>query len=153
MNVIDDETFCGVTSLAVSDIASSNTFLQCENLSEELLAAMCPTQDYLCSAEADLGEFCPTDCQFECVSFLTGCCPQVSCCTGSDLSEELVCGVYEGFTGFCGPQLDGRTESISNLEREFCPCKGTSAATYCADVAPDCVSACTNFADSCCDLE
>ena len=63
---VDGETFCGIVSLAVSDIATSTTRLQCGNLSPELLAAMCPSQDDLCSADFSLADFCPEDCEQQC---------------------------------------------------------------------------------------
>ena len=151
---VDGETFCGIVSLAVSDIATSTTRLQCGNLSPELLAAMCPSQDDLCSADFSLADFCPEDCEQQCREFLegngsvSGCCPETRCCKGSDLSGDLICDVYAAAAAAAA--ASGFFECFDDLEREFCPCSDTTPMSYCADVAPDCTANCMTFSGNCC---
>ena len=148
-SAIDDETFCGIVTLAVSDIATTATRIQCDNLSPELLEHLCPSQDDLCASDFSILEFCPEDCTFQCENFLRGdsltdACCQSRCCTGSDIGPDAICGVYEAATE------ETFTNCQDGLDREFCPCDAANTTAYCAAVAPACTAPCAQYAADCC---
>ena len=150
--IIDDETLCGIVSLAISDIATAATRIQCNSLSPALVTTICPDQEDLCSADFSLTDFCPEDCESACEQFLMGsfsapgCCPETRCCTGSDLSPDTVCAVYAA----ANTAFTAGNQCSEDLEREFCPCTGTTAMAYCSAVAPACSATCMTFVGNCC---